>query len=428
MNVFVFPCGSEIGLELNKALSYSTHFKVIGGGSVPDHGVYAFSDYIADMPFLDDARLLPRLQEIIRNRGIELIFPAHDTAVTLFSQWAEEGKLQPAQVVGSASETCRVARSKRQTYARLSHVVPTPRIYDSIDQVTTYPVFLKPDVGQGSKRTYRASELRELEFYLAREPDLLTLEFLPGKEYTVDCFTAADGALRFAQGRERCRIMNGISVSTMRASHPMFAVLAKNINDTLKFRGAWFFQVKENARGELVLLEIAPRIAGASSYHRVMGVNLPLLSAFDRLGREVEIQENTAALRMDRSLHSRYQIDHHFDCVYVDLDDTLVRNRSINAKLLAILYQFKNENKKLFLVTRHREKHHEPARTMLTALFIEPRLFDGILEVSGGEKKSAYVTGKAAIFIDDSFTERKDVARKTGALVFDVSQAIELFG
>ena len=29
-NVLVFPCGSEIGLEINRALSQSKHFKIFG--------------------------------------------------------------------------------------------------------------------------------------------------------------------------------------------------------------------------------------------------------------------------------------------------------------------------------------------------------------------------------------------------------------
>jgi hypothetical protein len=35
-NVLVFPCGSEIGLEIHKSLSYSTHFTLVGGSSVDD--------------------------------------------------------------------------------------------------------------------------------------------------------------------------------------------------------------------------------------------------------------------------------------------------------------------------------------------------------------------------------------------------------
>ena len=53
-NVFIFPCGSEIGLELCKALSHSRLFHVVGGSSTSDHGRFAFADYIEGLPFVDD--------------------------------------------------------------------------------------------------------------------------------------------------------------------------------------------------------------------------------------------------------------------------------------------------------------------------------------------------------------------------------------
>lgn len=35
--VLVFPCGSEIGLEIHNSLKWSTHIDLWGGSSVNDH-------------------------------------------------------------------------------------------------------------------------------------------------------------------------------------------------------------------------------------------------------------------------------------------------------------------------------------------------------------------------------------------------------
>ena len=45
-NVLVFPCGSEIGLEIHNALKYSKDFNLFGGSSVDDHGKYVYKNYI----------------------------------------------------------------------------------------------------------------------------------------------------------------------------------------------------------------------------------------------------------------------------------------------------------------------------------------------------------------------------------------------
>ena len=52
-NVLVFPCGSEIGLEVNRALANSTHFKLYGGNSVDDHGKFVYKNYISGIPFIE---------------------------------------------------------------------------------------------------------------------------------------------------------------------------------------------------------------------------------------------------------------------------------------------------------------------------------------------------------------------------------------
>ena len=370
---------------------------------------------------------LEALQQIIEDRRIDFIFPAHDSAVTRFSGWEQQGRLGLARVVSSPFETTSLVRSKRQTYLRFEGVVPTPQVYQKAGDVQDFPVFLKPDVGQGSRGTCMAMDPAELECHLRKDPSLLILEYLPGREYTVDCLTDRHGVLRFSEGRHRNRISNGISVNSTKARDARFATLAARINGTIRLSGPWFFQVKERADGELVLMEIATRIAGASCFHRAMGVNLPLLSLYDRLGHELTMQENAVTLEMDRQLHNRYRFDHEFRSVYVDLDDTLIADGKVNHRVLGLLYRFKSQGKSLHLITRHLAVHGNEAETLLRSTFIDPRLFDQIIYVPLSANKSSRVPTANAIFVDDSFRGRHDVAARAGLPVFDVNQFIEVF-
>jgi len=86
----------------------------------------------------------------------------------------------------------------------------------------------------------------------------------------------------------------------------------------LKFSGPWFYQVKENSKGELIFLEIASRIAASTSFHWLNGVNIPLLAIEDALGEEITIFENNINLQLDRTLWSwRYRIHFPFKHVYL---------------------------------------------------------------------------------------------------------------
>jgi hypothetical protein len=217
-------------------------------------------------------------------------------------------------------------------------------------------------------------------------------------------------------------------VGSTAVEDPRFETLARAINDELHFRGQWFFQLKERAGGELVLLEIAPRAAGASGFTRLMGVNLPLLSLHDALNSEVAISPNRYSLVTDRALATRARLDFRFGHVFADLDDTVLWDGGVNHRLLAVLYRFRGEGKKLHLVTRHGARHPDSAREALETRAISPELFDRILEIPEGGRKSGLIDRPDAIFIDDSHAERAEVADAREIPVFDINQILELFG
>jgi hypothetical protein len=192
------------------------------------------------------------------------------------------------------------------------------------------------------------------------------------------------------------------------------------INNNLTFRGVWFFQVKQRtSTAEWVLMEIAPRVAGTMSLARVNGVNLPLLSLYDRMGIDVEIVDNRLDIEVDRALISKYS-KINYSTVYIDFDDTIIQDGKVNPKVMQFLYQAKNEGKKIILITKNEKVEDE-----LFSYFISLYLFDETICMRKKDCKFLYIELlKDSIFIDDSFSERKAVHDKCGIPVFDVN-AIE---
>ena len=45
VNVLVFPCGSEIGLEIHAALRHAKDIRLHGASSVSDHGEFVYARY-----------------------------------------------------------------------------------------------------------------------------------------------------------------------------------------------------------------------------------------------------------------------------------------------------------------------------------------------------------------------------------------------
>ena len=420
--VLVFPCGSEIGLEIFRALQYEKHIELWGGSSVSsNHGKYLFENYIEEIPVVNEKHFLDALNEILKKHAIDYVFPAMDSVLLELSQ--NQGRLF-SKVIGSPYETNRLCSSKLKTYQLFRGSVPVPEVYppEALDDTfNRFPVFLKPEIGYGTRDTYIAKSKKEVLFHLERNPSLLILEYLPGKEYTVECFTDYKGELRFVGGRERMRIQGGISVHSEEVNHRDFYNIAETINKDLKFRGVWFFQLKENEKGELTLMEVATRVAGTMALFRNKGINLPLLSFYDAQNIEVDIIENKYRLTIDRALTNRFQLDYQYKYVYVDLDDCIIINGKINTMLMMFLYQCLNKSIKMILLTRHAGDLRSRLKD-----FRLTYLFDEVIHISGSDSKADHITYRPAIFIDDAFSERLDVSQKSGIPVFDLSSVESL--
>lgn len=408
-NILVFPCGSEIGLEIYRSLKYSIHFKLFGGASVEDHGRYVFENYISGMPFVDDENFIDYLNSVIEKYKIDFIFPAHDSVVLKCAQNVNKIK---CQVLTSCLDTCELTRSKLKTYTFFKDIIRVPKIF-TINTITQFPVFLKPDVGQGSKGCLKALSNAEVEAATKKDSSLLILEYLPGKEYTIDCFSDINGNLCYFQGRERARIFNGISSNSFPVEDDRFEKIAQKINSSISLKGAWFFQVKEDMKGDLCLLEIAPRIAGTMELNRMQGVNLPLIWAFMESGFPIKILKNSYFVEIDRALASSYKLNLCYRTVYLDFDDCLVTNGTINYNIVAFIYKSLSQKKKIVLLTKHTHNIYETL-----AKYRMQNLFDNIIRIEKNDSKYKYIKDKNSIFIDDSFAERSEVFQKLNIPVF----------
>lgn len=412
-NILVFPCGSEIGLNIYSSVRYSTYFKLIGASSVDDHGMFIYDDYIGGVPFIYDNAFIPAIKRIVKEREISAIYPAMDKVITFLKE--HEGEIG-CKIIAPEKETTEICLSKLRTYQVLKDVVLTPEIYNP-SEISEFPVFCKPDVGYGAIGTKVINSANELSDFLANKKDVLTVELLPGDEYTVDCFTDKEGRLLYSSARGRNRVKNGVSINTSFVEDQSeFEEIAKKINDIISFRGAWFYQVKRNKDGELCLLEIAARLGGSSLLSRAIGVNLALLTLFDAFDYKVSVQvNNNYSVILDRVLSNNYIYKNlSFSKVYVDYDDCLILDKStVNADLVKFLFKCINEGKKVILLTKHTGELEPELKN-----FRLSGLFDEILHISKEEKKSKYIDTKDAIFFDDSFAERVEVQNETGISVF----------
>ena len=421
-NILVFPCGSEIALEVYRAVNHSTHFNLIGANSIEDHGQFVFENYIGGLPFITAPDFLEKFRQVIRENNIDAVYPAMDSVIELLKNNED---LLGCKVVSSPIETTQICLSKSRTYKVLEDVVKVPKTYTVNELVKAggpFPVFAKPDIGYGSRGAKKISSVEDLKAHLAMYPSCILSEFLPGKEYTVDCFTSSNRKLLFAAARERCRIMNGISVNTkpVKENAEEFMDFAQKINETIKFNGAWFYQVKRDANGKLTLLEVASRFGGSSSLFRAQGINFALMSLFDAFDIPVSVLRNGYDVVMDRALDNKYKLDLKYSEVFIDFDDCIyLEKKFVNDAMMAFLYRCVNKGIKVTLLSRHDDEKLGKLDELLDKLRIR-QVFDRIIHLNPSQKKIDFIDNTDSIFIDDSFAERKAVADKFNIPVFSL--------
>jgi carbamoyl-phosphate synthase large subunit len=412
--VLVYPGGTEIGLEIARSLKLCKEVRLISAGLTHTLAEVFFRTHYEVQP-VTSSEWLEQLKSVIQTEQVTHIFPAHDEVIVPLIK--SEGVLG-AKVVTSCLDTCQTARSKTKTLKQLKGVVPVPELFETRSAVAKFPVFLKPDNGQGSRGALVARTSEELDVAITRDSSLVIQEHLPGREYTVDCFSDREKGILYAAGRERIKITSGIASCSRFVDDPRFGDYAHRINAVLPFQGAWFFQLKSTDEGELKLLEVAPRIGGTSGLSRTSGINLPLLSLYESDRMEVTIPRRLEGVIVERSLAPAYSHPFEFDALYLDFDDTLVVNGEVNSQLVKIAYQCLNRKKAVILVTRH----DRDLAVSLRKHRLEG-LFDEVVHLKRGESKRNAIKHARTMFIDDSHRELEDLRQHPGVVALHVSAA-----
>jgi carbamoyl-phosphate synthase large subunit len=428
-SVLVFPSGTEIASEVARGLKFKKGIRLIGINSIVDASLHNYPEVHLLGSSITEPDFKEKFEQITERLQPDVIYPAHDEASVVISALFEQGKLGSAKVVSSKNKTCEIVRSKSTTYERLESVIPVPVVYSTngkiLKEPISFPLFAKPDKGQGSKGTQIINSAEELKLAVQRK--LVVTEYLPGKEFTVDCFTNNSGKLIFCQGRERSLTTNGITSSAVLSSDGSFRQLAEAINENMELCGPWFFQVKARQGGEYVLLEIASRIAGSSGINRFNGVNLPLAGIYNALGYDVQFHQQN-------SFHSSRRIlsDHLLPITVpegfvVDFDDTLLYQEKLNWKLIGILGSLQQRGCWIDIVSRHSATHSDSLSDSILNSGLPLGIFRSIHDIGLTDKKSNYIPGDNVGFVDDSFTERKEVASRHPCLIFDVQEFISYY-
>lgn len=411
-NVLVLGCGTLAATDINMSLRNNSEFEIFGSSTYKNHGKYVYKKYIEDIPSIQDKNFINVLNDAIKKYDFKFIIPTHED-MALFLQKNKD--LINATIVCSCYETSLLCRYKSKTYKKLEKYDFVPKTFTK-ENVKEFPVFVKKDNDQGGRHAYKVENNEELELYTSKNENMIICEFLPGEEVTIDCFTNKNGELVFCNPRVADRMLAGIDVHARRIKlNNEINYIAKSINNEIRFRGFWFFQLKKDNKGKYKLLEISTRLPGAFSLSRCLDVNLPLLALKDFDGQEVKsINFNDVKIEADKQFFGKYEMNIEYSKVFVDLDTCFLLEKKVNSILMMFLYQCVNENKQIYGLTTHKEQ----VKNYLKKNKISEELFKEIIDIDKNEYIKSVKEPNEYILISNDDIYREYVRKCKGIFCF----------
>ena len=272
-----------VSYELDDQVPIATIAKVVKGLRWTDPGV------------VDD------ILRVVIEHEVKIILPFVDGSISIAARCKE--KMPDLFVPVSDSDTSMLMFDKILA-AKAFHEadVPIPTTYKIID--AEMPVIAKPRFGSASRGIHIFHDIEDL-MHLKDISDYLLQEYIEDKkEYTVDCYVAADGEILVTVPRERLEIMGGEVTRTITTRLPELDRMSREIIRKFSLRGPVTLQfLYDTARDRFLLMEVNPRLGGGVICSIYAGAPIPDYILSEALGIPVRPCDDW----IDRTLMARYQ-------------------------------------------------------------------------------------------------------------------------
>ncbi len=164
------------------------------------------------VPRVDDPGYLAAMAEICKVEEIRTVFPLIDPAVPVLARHRTAIESTGARLAVVSAEAAEIARDKWMTFEWLRSIgQPTPQTWlgDDLPADLPFPLFVKPRYGSAGKKSFRADDRAELDFFLRYIPDPVVQPFVTGAEITNDVFCSLEGEVWAVVSRRRIEVRWG---------------------------------------------------------------------------------------------------------------------------------------------------------------------------------------------------------------------------
>jgi carbamoyl-phosphate synthase large subunit len=270
------------------------------------------------VPRITSEEYIPELGRICNDEDVRLIIPTIDPDLPVLA--ASRNRLEAdtgRRVVVSPPQAIEACQDKTLTAALFDRSgVKTPRLYAPAGPPgphVKFPVFAKLRAGYASIGAGIISDVGELQYALARHPDLIVQEYVPGPEYTCDVLCSLHGKLIAVVTRRRLEVRAGEVTRTRTETVPSIVGGVERVCANAEFHGPITLQcILHQETQEPVFFEINPRFGGGVPAAIAAGANYPRYLLEMVLGRPVSYrghEDGLYMLRYEEAIYVRRLLD-----------------------------------------------------------------------------------------------------------------------
>ena len=271
------------GVTSYKLISLLKKNYIVYGIDVNDVGAgKTVCNYFFKSPLPNSKKYIPFIKKIIKK--VDLVFLYSDEELKAVSLAIKNKILVQNKIIISDHKTLEICLNKR----KFDKFFKSKNQYFKIPKTNLAKMnIIKPVEGRGSKNILKIKDKKIIKFFLNFKNKFIVQEYLPGKEYTIDCYFDKNGLLLSHLIRERV-VKSNVSISSKIINRNQRIKECINfISKKLKFTGPINVQIIEN-KNQLYLIEINPRLSGSLSFSLDAGFDPFRLSAKEYLNCNIK--------------------------------------------------------------------------------------------------------------------------------------------
>lgn len=278
-DVIITYCWNRVGYTILKSLSTKGLNVWVADTSsinICSMSKYCKGSFTYPDPFKHEELFIKRLKEKIAELNPKVLLPTHDESVVIMRH---RNEFPEELIIPYANEELllNLANKAWSTKKAGALGIPVPKIYNSDDEITKYPIVYKTVYGNSAKSVFfpkSKEELLELQ-NLHKNDETLMQEWIRGCDYSVDCIRW-NGFWKASVYRALVTKTDGGGTTTQReiVKMPKLEEFAKLLLDGIDFKGVCGIDFRYDSKtNNVAFIEVNARFTG--------GIATPVAAGFD---------------------------------------------------------------------------------------------------------------------------------------------------